>query len=94
MKAVFKQGKNGSLVKSGSEEHEIGIQKVKSIDSTGAGDMYASGFLYGLSSGQSLDTCGEMGSILGAYVTEVIGAKLDESRWEMVREKVSGLTQA
>ena len=92
--AVFKQGQDGSLVKRGSEEYTIGIQKVKSIDSTGAGDMYASGFLYGLSAGQSLKTCGELGSVLGAYVTEVIGAKLDEGRWETVREKVAALTRA
>ena len=92
--AVFKQGKAGSLVKRGSEEHVIGAQKVKSIDSTGAGDMYASGFLYGLSTGQSLKTCGEMGSVLGAYVTEVIGTKMDEGRWEIVRGKVAGLMQA
>jgi sugar/nucleoside kinase (ribokinase family) len=91
--AIVKLGINGSLVKSGSEEYRIGIQKVKNIDSTGAGDLYGAGFLYGLSSELSIKTCGEIGSILGGYVTEVIGAKLDEARWELIREKVSELSQ-
>lgn len=87
--AVIKLGKKGSLVKRGSEEHTIDIEKVKSIDSTGAGDLYAAGFIYGLCKGQSLDICGRTGAILGAYVTTVIGAKMDEGTWKTVKEKVS-----
>ena len=87
--AVVKLGKKGSLVKQGSEEHTIFIEKVNSIDTTGAGDLYAAGFLYGICMNQSLETCGKVGAILGAYITEVIGAKMDEATWNMVREKVS-----
>ncbi len=87
--AAVKMGSKGSMVKSGREEYTIGIRKVNSIDSTGAGDLYAAGFLYGLSVGQTLKTCGEVGSILGAYVTEVIGAKLDRERWARVKEMVA-----
>ena len=88
---VIKMGEKGSLVKSGSEEHRIGIRKVKSIDSTGAGDLFAAGFLYGLIRGKSVRTCGEVGSILGGAVTEVIGAKLDNEKWEMIKKEVSAI---
>ena len=87
--AVVKLGKNGSLVKRGAEEHGISIEKVKSIDSTGAGDLYAAGFLYGLCMKQSLETCGKVGAILGGHITEVIGAKMHEESWTTVREKVN-----
>lgn len=87
--AVVKLGKNGSLIKQGSEEHSIGIEEVRSIDTTGAGDLYAAGFLYGLCKDQSLEICGKTGSILGAYVTTVIGAKMDEETWKTVKKKVS-----
>ncbi|MCK4745912.1 MAG: adenosine kinase, partial [Bacteroidales bacterium] len=86
--AVIKLGKKGSLIKRGSEEHTITIEKVKSVDSTGAGDLYAAGFLYGICMGQSLGTCGKVGSILGAHITEVIGAKMDDETWKAVRKKV------
>lgn len=89
--AVLKKGPQGSLVKSGTGQYNIGIRKAKSIDSTGAGDLYASGFLYGLVGGLSLDTCGKIGAILGSHVTEVIGAKLDDDRWASVREEISAL---
>jgi len=89
--SVVKLGKMGSLVKKGQEEHSIGIEKIKSIDSTGAGDLYAAGFLYGLAMEQSLDVCGKIGAILGARITEVIGAKMNEDSWATVKEEVSSV---
>jgi sugar/nucleoside kinase (ribokinase family) len=86
--AVMKLGKNGSLVKRGTEEHSIGVEKVNSIDSTGAGDLYAAGFLFGLCREQSLEISGRVGSILGGHITEIIGAKIDEETWAVIREKV------
>lgn len=87
--AVIKLGQNGSLVKRGNEERIIGIERVRSIDSTGAGDLYASGFLYGICTEQSLETCGRLGAVLGAHITEVIGAKLDTQAWAAIRNKVN-----
>jgi sugar/nucleoside kinase (ribokinase family) len=87
--AVIKMGRNGSVVKRGNEEHIIPIEKVNSIDSTGAGDLYAAGFLYGMCQDQSLETCGRIGAIMGAHVTEVIGAKMGSDTWNTVKEKVS-----
>lgn len=92
--AVLKMGKNGSMVKRGSEKYKLGIEKVNSIDTTGAGDLYAAGFLYGYCNGQSLEVCGKIGTILGGHTTEVIGAKMDEQMWNLVNEKVSKIYQA
>ena len=89
--AVLKMGKDGSMVKRGSEKCKIGIEKVNSVDTTGAGDLYAAGFLYGYCKDQSLEVCGKVGSILGGHVTEMIGAKMDEQKWAVVKEKVNNI---
>jgi len=87
--AVLKMGKDGSMLKRGAEKCKIGIEKVNCIDTTGAGDLYAAGFLYGYCNGQSLEACGKIGTILGGHTTEVIGAKMDEQKWKIVKEKVN-----
>jgi sugar/nucleoside kinase (ribokinase family) len=45
------------------------------IDTTGAGDLYAAGFLYGLTSGRPLDECGQLGSIAAAEVISHVGPR-------------------
>ncbi len=87
--AVVKIGSKGSLIRKGDEMHRIGVIPVKNIDSTGAGDLYASGFLYGLANNLPLDECGRIGSILAGKVIEVMGPKLDEEGWEAVRNLIS-----
>src|SRR4030042_1042152 len=92
--AVMTMGLKGSLVRRGSEEHRIGIEEVNTIDTTGAGDLYASGFIYGICKDLPLDRCGHVGAICSAYVTEVIGAKMDEKRWEIIRRKIEEVISA
>ena len=86
--AVLKMGQKGSMIRRGSEKCRVGIEKVTPIDTTGAGDLYAAGFLYGYCNGQSLEACGKIGSILGGHITEVIGAKMDDQKWSLVKGKV------
>jgi len=88
--AVVKTGSSGSLVKSGNDRYTIGVIDVNPIDTTGAGDLYASGFLYGLSKGISLQQCGELGALLAGNVIEFMGAKMSAERWEQVRGQVNG----
>jgi sugar/nucleoside kinase (ribokinase family) len=78
---VVKIGKEGSLIKQGPNQFKIAPIRTTCIDTTGAGDLYASGFFYGLASGHSLDICGKMGSIAAGNVIEVIGAKMDADKW-------------
>jgi sugar/nucleoside kinase (ribokinase family) len=89
--AVVKLGKNGSLVKRESEEHRVECIPAKAVDTTGAGDLYAAGFLYGLIQGYSLAVCGRIGSLLSGKVVEVVGAKLDETKWREVEAALPAL---
>jgi sugar/nucleoside kinase (ribokinase family) len=54
------------------------------VDTTGAGDLYAAGFLYGLIQDYPLAVCGRIGSLLSGKVVEVVGAKLAEAQWREV----------
>lgn len=89
--AVVKIGKDGSYVKSGGNQHFIAPFKANCIDTTGAGDLYAAGFLYGMACGLSLDKCGKIGSLVSSNVVEVLGAKMDASTWEMINKQVMDL---
>ncbi len=89
--AIVKVGEEGSYIKKGKEVHKAGVIKVKPIDSTGAGDNYAAGFLYGMVNNWSLDRCAKAGAILAGNVIEVIGATMDENRWANIKYEVSKL---
>lgn len=84
--AIVKVGKKGSLIKRGEEVVTIGCNKVDVVDTTGAGDMYAAGFLYGLINGYDLERCGTIGNHLAESIIQVIGAKMDENRWKMFKK--------
>jgi sugar/nucleoside kinase (ribokinase family) len=87
--AVVKTGSNGSLVKAGPEIYNIGVIKVNPVDTTGAGDLYASGFLYGLSTGLPLQECGELGALLAGNVIEFMGSKMPAERWVKIKAEVT-----
>lgn len=89
--AVVKIGKKGSLIKSGDKKVIIGKRERTCVDTTGAGDMYAAGFLAGLCLGRSLEVCGQMGSILASEVIEVYGAKMDSLTWDRIKKEISSL---
>jgi len=59
------------------------------VDTTGAGDLYAAGFLYGLVNGFSLERCGEIGALLSGKVIEVIGARMEDTQWDIIRDHLS-----
>lgn len=86
--AVVKIGKEGSMIKKGDAVHTVKPIQASPVDTTGAGDAYAAGFLYGLVNDYSLDKCGQIGSILAGKVIEVVGAKMDESKWNEIFDLV------
>ncbi len=90
--AVVKVGKEGSYVKNGDKDHQIEAYVANCIDTTGAGDLYATGFLYGLSKGYAHEVCGQIGSYVASKVVEVIGAKMDEVVWDDIRNHIKKLT--
>lgn len=86
--AVVKIGSKGSMIKRKNEVVNIGVIKVNSIDTTGAGDLYAAGFLYGLAKGLSLDKCGQIGALLSGKVIEVVGPKMNDETWSEILKLV------
>ncbi len=74
--AVVKLGGSGSIVKSAAEEIVIPSYKVTPVNTNGAGDMYAAGFLYGLAHGLPLERCGRIASHAAALVVAQVGARL------------------
>jgi len=89
--AVVKTGKEGSYVESGSECHMEKTDKRNCVDTTGAGDMYAAGFVSGLIGGKSLDKCAREGTIVAGNVIEVIGTKMDASRWSSIFKEIEAI---
>lgn len=83
--AVVKVGKRGSYVQQGTNRYQIGAVSSSCKDSTGAGDLYAGGFLHALSDGFDLRRCGEIGTIAAGRVVEIIGTKLSEETWDEIR---------
>lgn len=71
---VVKRSTNGSYIKKGDEEYNIGIFKVDTVDTTGAGDAYNAGFLYGYIEGYSIEDSGIIGSYIAAQSTTQTGA--------------------
>jgi sugar/nucleoside kinase (ribokinase family) len=86
--AVVKLGSAGSLIKRGDERVSVGVIDVDCIDTTGAGDLYAAGFLYGLIKNLPLYKCGQIGAVLSGHVIEVLGPKMDGKRWGDVKRLV------
>ncbi len=75
--AVVKLGEAGSLIAHQGTVHKIAAVKTTVVDTTGAGDMYAAGFLYGLTQGWELDKAGELGAKLAAKIVAQVGVGMD-----------------
>lgn len=74
--AAITRGARGSLIVSGHETIEVPAAHVAAvIDTTGAGDLYAAGFLCGLTSGRTLAECGRLGSLAAAEVISHFGGR-------------------
>lgn len=82
---VVKIGMKGALIKQGETVVHVGIMAAaKRVDTTGAGDFYAAGFLYGLTEGLDLRQCGTIGAVTAGKVIEIVGTTLSDEAWEDV----------
>jgi sugar/nucleoside kinase (ribokinase family) len=85
--AVLKVGKKGSYIsKEGKVVKIAPLGNGDAVDTTGAGDLWASGFLYGVLNGLSLEKSGEIGSACGYEVCQVIGASIPEDGWDRIKK--------
>lgn len=86
---IVKTGPHGSWVKSGNDICHVSAVDADVIDTTGAGDLYAAGFLYGISKDMSAEEAAKTGSLIAANVIEIIGAKMDNKKWDFIIRKIS-----
>jgi sugar/nucleoside kinase (ribokinase family) len=89
--AVVKIGAKGAYIQRGDEIVTIPPMKADVVDTTGAGDMWAAGFLAGLVKGENLQKCGMMGAIVAKNIIEVMGAKMDDERWDNIHKAIAEL---
>lgn len=92
--AVVKTGKEGSLVKKGTEVIQLLSCPVDNVlDTTGAGDFYAAGFMYGLTCGYSLEKCVQISTILATAVIQEVGTTLPAKKWNEIKLNIESLLQ-
>ena len=85
--AIVKIGKEGSFIKMNGEVTAIEPVDAQRIDTTGAGDIYASGFLYGYINGYSALKAGNLASYLSSRMIEYVGAKLPDEEWVKIKKE-------
>lgn len=82
---IVKIGMKGALIKRREEVVHVGIMAAaKRVDTTGAGDFYAAGFLAAYCEGLSLRQCGTIGAITAGKVIEVVGTTFGEDAWQEI----------
>ena len=85
--AILKVGERGSYVAQGGQVTAVKAKLGKTaVDTTGAGDLWAAGFLFGLVNGYPIETCGAIGSACGYEVCQVVGASIPEEGWQRIRK--------
>ena len=72
---AVKLGEKGCYVTDGTESHLIRSYEKKLVDTTGAGDAFCAGFLYGLTKGKDLYECGKLGNFVASRCIERVGAR-------------------
>ncbi|CBI19720.3 unnamed protein product, partial [Vitis vinifera] len=87
--AVVTLGSNGCLAKCGREMVRVAaIGEAKATDATGAGDLFAGGFLYGLVKGLSLEECCRVGTCSGGSVIRSLGGEVTPENWQWMYKQM------
>jgi len=85
--AVLKVGPRGSYIAHAGKTIAIkAMGDGRALDTTGAGDLWAAGFLFGLVEGYSVEKSGQLGSACGYEVCRVVGANIPEDGWERIKK--------
>ncbi|XVE69854.1 hypothetical protein DITRI_Ditri10aG0025000 [Diplodiscus trichospermus] len=87
--AVVTLGSNGCIAKHGQEIVRVpAIGEAKAVDATGAGDLFAGGFLYGLVKGLSLEECCKVGTCSGGSVIRSLGGEVTAENWQWMYKQM------
>ena len=83
--AVLTRSEKGSVVIKGSETWAVSAAPVaRVVDTTGAGDLYAAGFLFGFTHGKPLAECARLGGIAAAEIISHVGARPETALKDLV----------
>lgn len=85
---VVSMGPEGCWIGNKEQTIRCYAYPVKPLDTTGAGDMFAAGFLHGYLLGKSLPECAHYGALIGAEVVQVFGAEIPSQTWNSLRNKI------
>ncbi|MCQ2091820.1 MAG: adenosine kinase [Fibrobacter sp.] len=86
--AVVKIGKRGALISKDGVVTRVQAGPAKAIDTTGAGDLWASGFIYGYMNGWDMERAGNLGSVVSNEVVQVMGAQIPEEGWARIKAQM------
>lgn len=85
---ILKVGADGSWLKRGEEIIKISALPVECNDTTGAGDLYAAGFLYGIARELDFEKCGIIGSLMAGKVIEIVGARMKKEKFSEIKKEI------
>lgn len=86
--AIVKVGSKGSMIKMDDKVNNVGVESTEVVDTTGAGDLYAAGFLFGYVNNLSPKKSGEIGALLAAKVIADYGAKISDDDWKEIKSRI------
>jgi sugar/nucleoside kinase (ribokinase family) len=84
--AIVTLAEKGCVVQSGTLRISKPGHQVNVVDTTGAGDLFASGFLHGYLDGNSLDECARKGNLVASQSVQYWGASIPQERWNQLQE--------
>ena len=86
--AIVKVGSKGSMIKENNSVANVGVEKTEVVDTTGAGDLYAAGFLYGYVNKLPHEKSGQIGALLASKVIADFGAKISDADWKEIKNRI------
>lgn len=85
---VVTRSEKGAVALAGAERAEVAAEPTEVVDTTGAGDLFAAGFLYGYVNGEPLDKCLRRGAIAAAEIISHYGARPEADLQKLMAEKL------
>ncbi|MGM0440740.1 MAG: adenosine kinase [Chlamydiota bacterium] len=87
--SVICMGDRGCWTSSSGKHAHHEAYPVKPLDTTGAGDLFASGFLHGYLQGRPINECAHYGALIGAEVVQIQGAELPPTTWQKIKTTIA-----
>lgn len=87
--AVVKRGEDGAMAREGLAFAQVSAIPSECIDTTGAGDLFAAGFIHAKAQNRPLAECLSYGAVVAGKVVEVVGSKIDKMGWDSIRNALS-----